>query len=218
LVAALACTTRATGMFLAIPFIFEYLRQRQFNWRKIDWQVLSCGIAFLGFLPSIWIGYSHFHDPLAFQHAESSWNRVLSLPWVGYARSFSLVGAYPLISYISIHQIMEIIPGFVILVALILTFVGPWRLSSAQRVYGIYGCVLFLVFVINPLTAPVTGDITPGFFPLTSLSRYVLEIFPAFVLFGAMGAKRNFNIFYLSITLPLLTFWVLQWLLGGMIV
>jgi hypothetical protein len=57
-----------------------------------------------------------------------------------------------------------------------------------------------------------------GGLPLSSLGRFMLEIFPAFVVLAAMGQKRNFNMYYLSICLPLLAFMLLQWLTGGWIV
>lgn len=71
------------------------------------------------------------------------------------------------------------------------------------------GIAIFLLVIVVP---------EQGTFPIASLSRYMLEVFPAFVILAAIGERRNFNIYYLSICLPLLAFWLLQWLTGGWIV
>lgn len=75
--------------------------------------------------------------------------------------------------------------------------------------YPLYGLAIFLLVIPVP---------ERGGFPIASLSRYMLEAFPAFVVLAAIGERRNFNIYYLAIYLPLLAFWLLQWLTGAWIV
>jgi hypothetical protein len=96
-----------------------------------------------------------------------------------------------------------------ILILLILSFIGPWKFSIDQWSYNIYAVSLYIVFLILP---------TKGIVPLSSYSRFMLEIFPAFIVLAAIGKKRQFHLYYLTISLTLLSFMLLQFLTGGWIV
>jgi len=55
---------------------------------------------------------------------------------------------------------------------------------------------------------------TIGVVPLAAYSRYMLEVFPAFMLLAAIGKKRQPNLYYLTLSLTLLSFLLLQFLTG----
>jgi len=55
-------------------------------------------------------------------------------------------------------------------------------------------------------------------FPLQSLSRLILEVFPAFLVLAAMGKNRQFYLYYLVLSVSLLSFMLLQFLSGHWIV
>jgi hypothetical protein len=100
---------------------------------------------------------------------------------------------------------MDLIPGIFILIVLVLSFVGPWKLRREHWAYPFYGIAIFLLVIVVP---------SGGSTPIASFTRYMLEVFPAFVVLAAIGERRNFNLYYLSISLPILAFWLLQWLTG----
>ncbi|MFL5655261.1 MAG: hypothetical protein ACJ8CB_13935, partial [Ktedonobacteraceae bacterium] len=50
--------------------------------------------------------------------------------------------------------------------------------------------------------------------PMPSMERYVLEIFPGFILLARLGRRSWFYQAYLMLSLPLLAFFTLQFLTG----
>lgn len=204
-----ASLTRSTAVCLFIPFAYEYLRQREFQWRKIDVHVLSCAGIAGGIAIFMLYSYIEFHDPLAFSHAEAVWQHHLTFPGIIFIKSLGVIRHSPILSFSSIHNVMDLSAMLFILMALILSFVGPWKLDKKHWSYAFYAAIAYLFLTLVPES---------GGLPLASMGRYMLEIFPAFVVLAAMGKKRNFNIYYLGICLPLLAFLLLQWLTGGWIV
>ncbi len=209
LAAFCAGLTRSMGVCLCVPFAYEYLRQHGFQWRKIRLDVLS-GIGIIGGIILFTIyGYVRFHDPLAFSHAEKTWHRQLSWPWHAFAQAYKIIRYQPILTFQSMHTVMDLLSTLIILVALVLAFIGPWKLAKDQWSYAFYAVACYLVIILVPENSG---------YPLASMSRYMLEIFPAFIILAAIGKNRVFNVYYLSISLPLLAFWLLQWLTGHWVV
>lgn len=209
LVALFAGLTRSIAVCLFIPFAYEYLRQRDFQWRKIGFSVLSgVGIAG-GIIIFSMYGYLAFHDPLAFSHAQAVWHRQLSFPWLVFWEAYGIIKHHPILTFDSIHAVMDLSATLFILGILILSFIGPWKLSKEHWSYAFYAIAIYLFVILVP---------EAGRFPLSSLARFMLEIFPAFIVMAAMGKRRTFNLYYLAICLPLLAFMLLQWLTGRWIV
>jgi hypothetical protein len=207
--AFLATLTRPIGICLLIPFAWEYLRQHNFQWRKIRLDALS-GIGIIGGIILFAIyGYLRFHDPLAFSHAQKTWQRQLSWPWHVFAQVYKIIRYQPILTFQSIHTVMDLLPTLMVMIALVLTFIGPWKLTRDQWSYAFYSITCYLVFILVPEN---------NGYPLASMARCMLEIFPAFIILAAIGKNRAFNVYYLGISLPLLAFWLLQWLTGGWIV
>jgi Gpi18-like mannosyltransferase len=209
LAALFASLTRSIAVCLFIPFAYEYLRQRDFQWRRIGVSILS-GVGIIGgILIFCLYGYAAFHDPLAFVQAQKVWNRQLSFPWLVYWEAYGIIRQHHVLTFTSIHTVMDLSAILFILVVLVLSFIGPWKLSKERWSYVFYALAIYLFVILEPES---------GHYPLSSLSRFMLEIFPAFIILAAMGRRRNFNVYYLAISLPLLAFMLLQWLIGRWIV
>lgn len=211
LAALFAGLTRATAVALLIPLCFEYLRQRNFQWRKIRFDILSCagGIAGIGIF-SLYC-YLTFHDPLAFSHAEQKmWNRAFMLPGQSFLVSIHTIFTHAILTFYTMHNVLNLIFGLFMLIMLVLSFVGPWKFARKDWVYPLYAVVAYLFCICLPI--PTSLAI------LDSLDRYVLIIFPAFIVLAEMGKERNFNISYLLISLPTLAFFALLFLTGNWMV
>lgn len=209
LAALFASLTRSIAVCLFIPFAYEYVRQHDFQLRKLRFDVLSAvgivgGIVIFGIY-----GYLTFHDFLAFSHAQKFWGRQFAFPWLVFWEAANILLQHPILTFTSIHTVIDLSAALFVLVVLVLAFVGPWKLAKEHWSYALYAAAIYLFVIVVPET---------GRFPLSSLARFMLEIFPAFVVLAAMGQRRNFNLYYLAICLPLLTFLLLQWLTGGWIV
>jgi hypothetical protein len=116
---------------------------------------------------------------------------------------------HALLTFGSIHTMMDLSAALFLLVVLILSFMGPWKLAKEHWSYALYASTIYLFVILVP---------EKGGLPLASLSRFMLEIFPAFIVLATIGQKRNFNLYYLTICGSLLAFLLLQWLTGGWIV
>ncbi len=211
LAAFLASLTRSIAVCLIVPFAYEYLRQRDFQWRKLDLHVLSCVGMAGGVVIFMVYGYLAFHDPLAFSHAQASpgWQRHLTLPWTIFIQAATIISHNPVLTIKTIHTIIHLSAILLVLIILILAFYGPWKLAREHWSYAFYAVTIYLFVILVP---------EGGSYPLSSLGRFMLEIFPAFVILAAIGNRRTFNLYYVSISASLLTFLLLQWLTGGWIV
>jgi Gpi18-like mannosyltransferase len=204
----LASLTRSTGMLLAIPFYYEYLRQRQFQLKALHWNALA-GVLIPGgvVLFAIWC-YMQYRDPLAFVHAEASWNRHLTFP--GYDMILSvhnILRSSGLLSFQALRNMTDLLPDLLILLCIMLSFVGPWRLPRHLWVYGIYALVLYAFLQSYP-----NLGIPP--YHLESTGRYMLEVFPAFIVMAAVGKNKTFHLSYLMVSGAILFFLLTQFLTG----
>lgn len=209
LAAFLASLTRSTAICLLLPFLYEYFRQRDFQWRKCDWHILSCAGVVGGIVLFAIYGYLTFHDPLVFSHAQAVWHRQLSFPWSMFIRAIGLIRHDSPLTFTSIHTVIDLSAALFILIILILASVGPWKLARTQWSYLLYAATSYLFVILVP---------EGGSFPVASVGRFMLELFPAFIVLAAMGQKRNVNLYYLSISASLMAFLLLQWLTGGWMV
>ena len=205
----LASLTRSAGICLVLPFCDEYLRQHHFSLQKLRLDVLACagapaGIGLFALYCSV-----RFHDPLAFSHAQSVWNRSMHGPWHGLIDAVVTILHRPVLSFDGIHNVIDLSACFFILALVMLAFVGPWKFSGAYRVYGLYAALIYLFSLIFPISSGV---------PLGAFSRYMLEVFPAFIVLAAIGKKQQVNLYYLMLSIPLLTFLLLQFLTGHWVI
>ncbi|MEN6413772.1 MAG: hypothetical protein ABFC84_13585 [Veillonellales bacterium] len=106
-------------------------------------------------------------DPLAFVHAQQSWGRYFSYPWISYWRNISLLGA----------DFFAQEPGILLDALLVLfTFGGLMRLTLAKKIQirQSYLLIAWLWFLL-PLCSSSEG------FPLYSMSRFVFVLFPLYL-------------------------------------
>ena len=204
-----ASLTRSAGVLLVVPFLYEYLRQRDFQLRAIRVGVLAGGLIPLGLVAFMIYTYKKFHDALAFSHAQAVWKRSLQLPWKGFTHSAEVVLARHVLSFDSIHSVIDLSAGLFMLVLVVLCFVGPWRFKREQSVYALYAAMMYLFLILFPST---------GTFPFQSLSRLVIELFPVFIVLGAIGKRENFNLYYTLLSLSIFSLLLLQFMAGGWIV
>jgi len=201
----LASLTRSVGILLLVPFAYEYLYQHQFNLRKIRFDVLSCVLIPTGMGLFAFYCYLKFNDALAFSHAQAVWSHIFVFPGKAYFLALQQIGMYPLLSFPALRNLLDLTQDLFMLLPVVLCFVGPWRMPRHLLSYSLYALVSYVFLQLFPL------DHT---FPLTSIPRYLLEIFPAFIVLAGMGKHRIFNLNYLFIAGALLFFCLLQFLTG----
>lgn len=210
LLGALAVATRSSGLLLVIVFVAEYLRQTGWNWRRIRpsiaW-VLLMPAAFAGFMAHIGAVLGDATIPLTIQ---SEWDRWFEPPWTVLSMAIGrLTGTPPQPSFErQLINLMDLVLVIVFAVLLVLTVVGPWRFRRDQWTFTLLGAGL-LAFAAS---FPMHGTAHP----LMSASRFMLEIFPAFILLGIMTAARKWATWLcLIVALALQAVLLEHYLVGG---
>ncbi len=208
LVGCLAALTRSSGLLLVLPFVYEYLRQHTFRLKALRFDVVSVLLIPLG--TGLFAFYCNqlFHDPLIFSRVQKAWGRELHAPWETFHLAYLIIRQLPILNFFSIHTVIDLSSGLLMLGMCILSFVGPLRFRDKERSYAIYMVGTFLFLILFPSIQ----------FPVQSLTRLVLELFPGFILLAILGKKPVVHLYYLMIAIPMLSFLLLQFLTKGWVV
>jgi hypothetical protein len=177
LLGAFATATRQSAVLLGVVFLVEYVRRRTERGRLLDRDVLAAGLIPLGLLGYLLYQYAVFGDAFAFVHAQRSWFRVGEAPWSGLWQALRVLVRIPLVN--NQNNTLELGSAALMLILCGLALAGPWRLRRDQAVFGAYGLLLVLFFLCCPTTKPLQ--------PLMSMDRFVLEVFPGFVVLARLG-------------------------------
>lgn len=213
----LATLTRSIGMALLLIFLYEFVRQvfpqvRE-AWQNKIWRRLLALLSGLlaALLIPLGLGiYAYYlelkmHDPLAFSHAQVYWRHGLAAPWYSPFIAIRDMLTLSPFTFSTAHNLIDTTALFLFLALLVLCFVGPERFHIHQWSMLFFGLMVLALAVLFP-----GADINP----LPSMERFVLEIFPAFILLARLGRRPWFHQAYLILALPLLAFFTLQFLTG----
>lgn len=181
LLGMLSALTRITGIIILPILLIEYLHQKDFKRENIRKDILWIFVVGLGFLIYLLINYDTFGDPLKFLEIQSDyWGMELSLPTTGFMGALSYFSRNDLNNeiYQGWFQISFGLTGL----ALIIYSFFRIRLS-----YSLYALVTWLV-------------VTSTSFML-SVPRFILTIFPIFIVMAILGRNKvvNYCIIFISI-------------------
>ena len=181
-----AALTRAAGVLLVIPFLYELWITRDAitsdnknTLHKIVStisRVLPLLIIPLGTLIYCLYCWKLFHNPLAFAAVQSHWDRHITWPWVGILSSLrELLLIQPFGSFFEVHLLLDLAATISFVALAIL----GWR--KLRMSYNIWIVLLLFFMLISPAIAQ--HDV------LVSNQRFVLEMFPAFITLAALSVK-----------------------------
>ncbi len=163
----LASLTRVTGLLMLLPLAWEYLSQRNFSLRKMKpavlWLTLVPGGIFL------YMGYLYFgfDRPLAFAETQAAgWGHGFTPIWGSFTHDISF-----LVNQSEMWVIYELAATALLIV---MTVVALRKLPGSYTFY-----------MLMSLLLPLTGGTTK------SMSRYLLVVFPLFILLARMAKKRR---------------------------
>lgn len=221
----LATLTRSIGLALLLIFLWEYVRQlypllRQ-AWSEKRWllvlsklsNLLAALLIPLGFGIFVFYLNKRFHDPLAFEHAQVWWHSGPTFPWVAIGQTLKSLLTVAPFTFAIPHEIIDLTSVFLFAVLLLLCFVGAERFSVSQWSLLFFGILAWVYPLFFP-GIPTYGIASHPYDALPSLERYVLEIFPAFILLARLGRYPQVHRYYLLTAMALLTFFTLQFLTG----
>ncbi len=189
LLGLLAALTRTAGLLLVLPFLYEV-------WQSQVWpdasreqrpgpvaqtlallpQALPVVLLPLGTLAYCLFCWRTFGNPLAFATVQIHWARSTALPWMGLLNSLvELFYTQPFGSFSEAHILLDLTAT---LGALVLT-VACWR--TLRPAYALWITLLVVFMLISPALTQADA--------LQSNQRFLLEMFPAFLVLAALGLK-----------------------------
>jgi hypothetical protein len=186
---AVCVLARTYGVLIAIPLLYEYLRSTRF---RLGPQVLWLGLIPLAMLA--WMGYMWFEvgDPLAMIHAQALWHRTLMPPWQTFQNFFS--GKIDWLTFKSNHSGLDL--SFTLFYGALVAL--SWRLK--RKSLPLFATLLYMPMVCTNL--------------LSSVPRFGLEIFPAFIVLGQWTAQRSRLVAYCAVAGAGLVYLMARWAIG----
>ena len=167
---ALAAATRILGILLIPALLIEYLASpKRSRW---GWWVLLLPAA--GLLLYMYYLNVSFHDPLYFLHAQSAFgagrsgDKIILLYQV-FWRYLKMLTTVPITSLLYYTVTQEFMAALVFLCLSLLAF------KFTRRSYAIFG---ILAYILPTLTGT-----------FSSMPRYVLVLFPAFMILGKIKSQ-----------------------------
>ena len=187
----LAALTRASGVILVIPFLVVFIQRcwiggeydRQ-SWRQKLNAFVPIVLIPIGVLVyMIYLGYTQ-GNPLSFSTQEaSSWSRHLSLPWNGL---ISTLQVFFTPSSLQVYNFRDIAFTLIPLVALA---TGWKHLPLHYSLFAVAMVIFSLSYPFIPLE------------PLSAAPRYMMSIFPIFVIFAVWGKHPCFDRVFVAFSL-----------------
>jgi Gpi18-like mannosyltransferase len=168
-----AALTRTAGLLLLPTLVVEYLHQREWKPRKINVNFFWSGLALGGFLIYLGINYQVTGNFFTFMEIERThWYQYFA-PLQGLDRAWygAATATFPDNITVGSAQIIFAVFGLLIVIT---GFLLRFRLS-----YNVY---MLLTWLLSVSTAW-----------WISIPRYVLAMFPMFILFGLFARKRIVN-------------------------
>jgi hypothetical protein len=189
----LAVLTRSAGIVLAVPF-FVLAAQRFWRMRRdteTEWldkihMFLPIAIIPVGLLLyMLYLGHLT-HNPFMFSVQETAgWKRHLALPWIGIFTNMYLLLTT---AYDQVSNLLDLL--FTLLPIGVL--IAGWRRLPWH--YSLFAAALMLLSLLYPGYPPM---------PLTSAPRYMIVVFPVFVILAIWAKRQSVDRIYLALSLPL---------------
>jgi hypothetical protein len=209
LLGILSTATRVPGVFVVMFALLEWLDSHGWNFARIhraeNWQrlwqairndfvslllIASMSLGLVGYMLFLWL---RFDDPLAFLHAQSIFNRQQVGPIVVSINLLKMMKFHLLESLhgndVNYHLYTFFLRGFdyFLFLCTLVICIPMWRRLGKN--YAIYSAVSILL---------------PMFSDYNSISRYVMGIFPVFLMLGWWGATNDRLNRLLLIAFPIL--------------
>jgi Gpi18-like mannosyltransferase len=180
LLGLLAALTRSAGILLIIPYIVELWVSRESitaSRQNMLLRILPILLIPLGTALYAIYCWHISGNPLDFVAVQSHWGRHTTWPWQGIWQSLSEIFWYqPFGSFNEVHNLLDLSAT---LAFIALAIVGKNKLRAS---YSIWMGVALLYVILSPAIA------APD--PLESNQRFVLEMFPAFIILSMLGIKH----------------------------
>ena len=171
-----ACLTRFAGIFLFISILFEYLYQNNFKLKFLKSRdSFFIYLSSLGLIAYMFFLYIKFQNPFIFVNLQSEWGRNFSPIWEIFFDSIKYI-FINIDKFFTLEYFNNLVKlSYFLLFSVISVFV--WK--KIRKSYALY----MLISIIIPL---LSGS-------MASINRYVLVLFPAFILLATVGENKLYH-------------------------
>jgi len=159
--------TRSLGVFIIVPLFYEYLKQRKFDFKNINLNIFYLLLIPLGLSLFSFYNYHLTGDLFAFSKIQSSWGRSLSNPLMVIINSLSQ-GIFQ-------GKMTLLLEASFSIVALSFLVIFYKKIEFSYWIFALYS-------ILIPL---LTG--------IGSMPRYILPIFPFYILLAKLSSDRDFE-------------------------
>ncbi|MFC1640531.1 mannosyltransferase family protein [Patescibacteria group bacterium] len=183
-----AAFTRFVGVMLIFVIFVEYLQQVEWKFRKIRADIGFSFLIPLGLFSYMYLLEAQLGSSLLFFRAQESWGRAMEWPNRMLTESY-----FPFLqninSYFEADQLRYVFEFAYFTIAIMLLVLGFIFLRKSYA--------LFALFAFIPAISSGT---------LESIGRYILVIFPFFILFAIAGKWKPFQFGYIALSAGLLAY------------
>jgi hypothetical protein len=165
--------SRSVGVLIIIPMLYEYFQSKEFQFKKIRYDILFLLLIPLGLTLFAIYNYHLTGNFFAFSQIQSGWNRKLSDPLTALIKGFRRGLLQPDVKII--FKMKALLESTFSVAAL--GFLGVYfrKISFSYWIFGIYSIVI-------PLLAGVD-----------SMPRFILPIFPLYIVLAKLASDRTFD-------------------------
>ncbi|MFH1403831.1 MAG: glycosyltransferase family 39 protein [Candidatus Altiarchaeota archaeon] len=154
--------TKAFGVLIILPLLYEYFKSIGFDWRKIRKNILLMALIPLGLSTLMYYHHQTFDKPIVFMEVQSTWGRHLANPLTTLAAELK-----------SKDEVRRFESYFWIATMLIL--ISFWRKIRFSYL------ILSMYTLVGPL---ITGTVW-------SMPRFALVVFPMYMIFAIISRGRR---------------------------
>ena len=189
----LCAITRPAGTIMIIPIGLIYLEKKGFDPRKIRSDILPVLLMPLGILFFMALLIKYGRPPLDFIAANhSEWDRSYAWPLYDLGRAIVQVFTATFDQFIHGQVLVKLFLSVILVSVFLVSSVDAFFGLGAG--YGTYSLLSMLLFLSTPSKT----------YPLYSGLRFVVVIFPVFILFAKFGKNKYVDHFIVTFSLLLL--------------
>jgi hypothetical protein len=192
----LASLTRLAGLILLPALAVEFLHQKKWRLRNVNWKLFWVALPVLGFLLYLIINYQVTGDFFTFMEVERvHWYQTLN-PFEGLSQTIlSFSRPYPENFIIGYAQIIFAVFGLIMILV-----------SAKLKLRPSYQVFMLLTWLLA---------VSTSFW--ISIPRYVIALFPMFIALGILSTKKPFGKILLvtASTVFLLLLFYFTWLFAA---
>jgi Gpi18-like mannosyltransferase len=166
--------TRPLGIIIFLPILYEYLKTKHFKIEKIKKDILWIALVPIGLVTFAIFSFFKTGNYLAFIYVQKAFGNTLNNP------------LKTIINGLISSDINILFASYFTLAVLLIIIIFNKKIDFS---YFIFSLLLFIIPLLTPF--------------YTSLSRYILIIFPLFIIFAKLGKNQHVD-YILTICLGLL--------------